>query len=197
MSSTLDATPVSPGGVSITSEAFASPFRLPPPYKPPPEVSSMSKSSTSVNPISGTGTAVESESAENYRDCINEFASAVSAIEPSRIVPKDGDKNIEESVSSPKPQTSDAKHKVERQISVESVENKENIARFSFSSGTPSTESTSSTSTEKAPSDAGTNTENPMSVKEATKKFNRMASEEEAKVISPQGKKKPEKVSQY
>ncbi|XP_055910766.1 ankyrin repeat domain-containing protein SOWAHA [Eupeodes corollae] len=183
-----DIVPSSPGAMSLVSEGLTSPFRQPPPYKPPPEVSS---------PIASKLPILQPESADNYRDCINEFAAAVRMIDsagrpreespPSETVAPGDDVKMQ-SVESEK---SAPAAKVKRENSIES-ENKENVVVRSPTSSLSETSSSMSmeNNNEKTSSDA----ENPMSVKEATRKFNRMASEEEAKIISPPTKKKPEKV---
>ncbi|XP_017043171.1 fibrous sheath CABYR-binding protein isoform X2 [Drosophila ficusphila] len=164
--------PSSPGGASLN---FDSPMRQPPPYKPPPMVTSP------------PGVSVSKEHQENYQDCVNEFTAAIERIDPARLEKQPADKPKDQE---PSKQTS-------RSNSIDVTDNKENIPRFSFSSEA-STESGSSEKLEKPdPSTRaaaeGDVAENPISVKEATRKFNRMASEEEAKIISPPAKKKPEK----
>lgn len=197
-----DSVPSSPGGVSLTSEiAAGSPFRQPPPYKPPPEVASP-LTKVSQTPAA-TGVAVQEENVNNYRDCVNEFTTAMSRIDPKRL---------ERQISENEPQTptpsategadnklKELEEKANRDKSVsransvdETAGNKENIPRFSFSSGSSATSTDGSGEKSSGPD---VETENPISVKEATRKFNRMASEEEAKIISPPSKKKPEKVS--
>ncbi|XP_046807660.1 ankyrin repeat domain-containing protein SOWAHC isoform X2 [Lucilia cuprina] len=193
-----DSVPSSPGGVSLTSDAVASsPYRQPPPYKPPPEVSSP-LTKVSQTPVA-TGVAVHTENVENYRDCVNEFTTAMSRIDPKRLERQ----SSENEPPTPTPQGEDNKRKeleekanreksVSRANSVdESGGNKENIPRFSFSSGSSATSTDGSGEKSSGPD---VDTENPISVKEATRKFNRMASEEEAKIISPPSKKKPEKL---
>lgn len=153
------------------------------------------------------GLAVHQEQVETYRECVNEFTAAMQRIDPARLVRQsdiekqneqdaetnangnaavdangNGNVNAEANVD---PDINGNAKSISRVNSVDEGNNKENIPRFSFSSGT----STDSSSAEKV--DAA---ENPISVKEATRKFNRMASEEEAKIISPPPKKKPEKV---
>ncbi|KAI8115612.1 Ankyrin repeat domain-containing protein SOWAHB [Lucilia cuprina] len=195
-----DSVPSSPGGVSLTSDAVASsPYRQPPPYKPPPEVSSP-LTKVSQTPVA-TGVAVHTENVENYRDCVNEFTTAMSRIDPKRLERQ----SSENEPPTPTPQGEDNKRKeleekanreksVSRANSVdESGGNKENIPRFSFSSGSSATSTDGSGEKSSGPD---VDTENPISVKEATRKFNRMASEEEAKIISPPSKKKPEKQQQ-
>ncbi|XP_034658563.1 ankyrin repeat domain-containing protein SOWAHC isoform X3 [Drosophila subobscura] len=165
--------PSSPGGGSITFEggSLASPMRQPPPYKPPPMVTS---------PLAGV--AVHKGQQDNYRECVDEFTAAIQRIDPARLERQPAEAKTEDEL----PVVSGS---VSRSNSVDETGNKENIPRFSFSSGA----STDSSAAEKVSSNEADAAENPMSVKEATRKFNRMASEEEAKIISPPAKKKPEK----
>ncbi|XP_055844857.1 ankyrin repeat domain-containing protein SOWAHB-like isoform X2 [Episyrphus balteatus] len=175
--------PSSPGAMSLVSEGLASPFRQPPPYKPPPEVSS---------PLAAKLPVLQPESADNYRDCINEFAAAVRLIDSAsrpreESPPAEKEETVDDDVKMKIAESEKVPAaKVRRENSIES-ENKENVVRSSISS---SDTFSSLENSEKTSSDA----ENPISVKEATRKFNRMASEEEAKIISPPTKKKPEKV---
>lgn len=168
--------------VSVTSftaiDKLNSPNREPPPYKPPPEVVKLN--------------AIESETKEQYRECVDEFKSAMNAFEARRgqrqgasapDKPSDSEVNsVVVAVVEPPPPTipprkrnSSASEKSAEMATVSraSDENKENVSA------------------------SRTNTlEKQISVKEATKKFNLIASEEEAnKVTSPPAKKKPEKVS--
>uniref|UniRef100_A0A1I8PM51 SOWAHA-C winged helix-turn-helix domain-containing protein n=1 Tax=Stomoxys calcitrans TaxID=35570 RepID=A0A1I8PM51_STOCA len=168
-----EAVPSSPGGVSLTSdEAMASPLRKPPPYIPPPEVST----TPTVAMYEGTPLApmVEITHATEDDDTIKtQSEGPADNIDGQKLEAK---ANEEKSVS--------------RVNSVDETANKENIPRFSFSSGSSATDSTDMGN---GTGDKSSDSENPMSVKEATRKFNRMASEEEAKIISPPTKKKPEK----
>ncbi|XP_017070946.1 fibrous sheath CABYR-binding protein-like isoform X2 [Drosophila eugracilis] len=165
--------PSSPGGGSLN---FDSPMRQPPPYKPPPMVTSP------------PAVSITKEHQENYQECVDEFTAAIKRIEPARLEKQPSIKSED-----PDPQE---KPPSSRSNSIDVTDNKENIPRFSFSSEA-STDSSSNEKPEKTdlntPSGEGDVAENPISVKEATRKFNRMASEEEAKIISPPAKKKPEK----
>uniref|UniRef100_A0A1I8Q934 SOWAHA-C winged helix-turn-helix domain-containing protein n=1 Tax=Stomoxys calcitrans TaxID=35570 RepID=A0A1I8Q934_STOCA len=169
-----EAVPSSPGGVSLTSdEAMASPLRKPPPYIPPPEVST----TPTVAMYEGTPLApmVEITHATEDDDTIKtQSEGPADNIDGQKLEAK---ANEEKSVS--------------RVNSVDETANKENIPRFSFSSGSSATDSTDMGN---GTGDKSSDSENPISVKEATRKFNRMASEEEAKIISPPTKKKPEKL---
>ncbi|XP_051861093.1 fibrous sheath CABYR-binding protein isoform X2 [Drosophila albomicans] len=193
--------PSSPGASSIVSmnDSVASPLRQPPPYKAPPEVQSPPVASAPVvsapvaappvaaPPAAATGVAVHREQVESYRECVNEFTVAMQRIDPARLeLQPTTTPEVEAEVETPK--KSEAKS-ISRGNSLDETANKENIPRFSFSSGA----STDSSAAEKVSGAEGDVAENPMSVKEATRKFNRMASEEEAKIISPPAKKKPEK----
>lgn len=169
--------PSSPGGASLN---FDSPMRQPPPYKPPPMVTSP------------PAVSIAKEHQENYQECVDEFTAAIKRIEPARLERRTSVKS-EDLDQQEKPE------KTSRSNSIDVIDNKENIPRFSFSSEASSASSTSIEKPEMAdptaPAAVGDVAENPISVKEATRKFNRMASEEEAKIISPPAKKKPEKVS--
>ncbi|TMW49229.1 hypothetical protein DOY81_005684 [Sarcophaga bullata] len=193
-----DSVPNSPGGVSMTSDAASSsPYRQPPPYKPPPEVFS-----TPLAPLAplATGVNVQAENVDNYRECVNEFTTAMSRIDAKRLerqpsdnetqTPTPQDVGEEESKLKELEEKANKEKSVSRANSVEASANKENIPRFSFSSGSSATSTEGSGEKSSGPD---VETENPISVKEATRKFNRMASEEEAKIISPPSKKKPEK----
>ncbi|XP_039149236.1 ankyrin repeat domain-containing protein SOWAHC isoform X2 [Drosophila simulans] len=167
--------PSSPGGASLN---FDSPMRQPPPYKPPPMVTSP------------PAVSIAKEHQENYQECVDEFTAAIKRIEPARLERRPSVKS-EDLDQQEKPE------KTSRSNSIDVIDNKENIPRFSFSSEASSASSTSIEKPEMsdptAPAAEGDVAENPISVKEATRKFNRMASEEEAKIISPPAKKKPEK----
>ncbi|XP_043068001.1 ankyrin repeat domain-containing protein SOWAHB-like [Drosophila bipectinata] len=173
------AEPSSPGGASLNLEASfsASPLRQPPPYKPPPMVTSP----MAAAPV--TGLTVSEEHQENYKDCVQEFAAAIQRIDPKRL-----EKQPEPEESTRPPPTS-----ASRSNSVDETANKENIPRFSFSSGASTDSSSAGEKSEGTTPETDTPENAIISVKEATRKFNRMASEEEAKIISPPAKKKPEK----
>uniref|UniRef100_A0A1A9WD49 SOWAHA-C winged helix-turn-helix domain-containing protein n=1 Tax=Glossina brevipalpis TaxID=37001 RepID=A0A1A9WD49_9MUSC len=172
-----ESTPSSPGATSITSDNEASsPFRQPPPYKPPPEVNS-----SVTMPTFTSGGTVETEIIENFRDCVDEFTSAMHQLDTKRQ-----ERQQFESLNKNRNEKNNCVEDNGSIVSDDST-NKENIPMFSFSSASTeiSTESGSSKS-----SGPEVNTENAISVKEATRKFNRMASEEEAKIISPSSQKK-------
>lgn len=198
-SGSSDSVPSSPGGVSITSDSvsISSPYRQPPPYKAPPEV--LSPVTKTITPTV-TGVVVQTENVENYRDCVNEFTTAMLRIDAKRVerqapdnepetpTPRQGEDNKTKELE----EKAKGEKSISRANSVDNTANKENIARFSFSSGSSATSTEESGGKSSGPD---VDTANPISVKEATRKFNRMASEEEAKVMSPPSKKKPEKVS--
>lgn len=198
-----DSVPSSPGGVSMTPDATSSsPYRQPPPYKPPPEVFSAPLAKIEQTPLA-TGINVHAENVDNYRECVNEFTTAMSRIDPKRLERQPSDNEAQ----TPTPQDVGDENKIKelqekaykeksvsRANSADVSANKENIPRFSFSSGSSATSTEGSGEKSSGPD---VETENPISVKEATRKFNRMASEEEAKIISPPSKKKAEKVSDF
>ncbi|XP_017843552.2 ankyrin repeat domain-containing protein SOWAHC isoform X4 [Drosophila busckii] len=170
--------------VISTPDVGVSPLRHPPPYKAPPEVN---QSPLPAKPIAAN-VGVNQVQLESYRDCVNEFTAVMQRIDPARLEIQPASKAAVD-LRSEETNTSTSVKSVSRANSVDESNNKENIPRFSFSSGA----STDSSTAEKL---SGTETDvadNPISVKEATRKFNRMASEEEAKVISPPAKKKAEK----
>ncbi|XP_020816950.1 ankyrin repeat domain-containing protein SOWAHC [Drosophila serrata] len=190
--------PSSPGGASLN---FDSPMRQPPPYKNPPMVTSPPAPASAPAPAppppapAVTGVTVNKEHQESYKDCVNEFTAAITRIDPRRLERQESTKAED---PEPIPQQATRSNSID-----DALANKENIPRFSFSSGA-STDSSSNEKPEVADETkpegggggggaTGEAAENPMSVKEATRKFNRMASEEEAKIISPPAKKKPEK----
>ncbi|XP_068158575.1 ankyrin repeat domain-containing protein SOWAHC isoform X2 [Drosophila tropicalis] len=133
------------------------------PCRPPPELKS-------------TKETMHQDQNENYRDSANKFAEPMQRNEIQPCI-DNVDSSTHRSVFGKKP--------------LDEGINAENISRFSFSSGA----SSDSSATDKVSgAEMGADeAENPISVKEATRKFNRMASEEEAKIISPSAKKKQEK----
>lgn len=151
------------------------PHKEPPPYKPPPK----------VMPHVYQGQ-------EKYNECVDEFKSALYAMQQNNT---DSGPSTSEYGSTPKlppklKSTKDDMNYSKQQMldntssalnnTNDNNENKENISDPSKSSVDTETEQT---------------LDKQISVKEATKKFNRIASEEEAsKIISPTAKKRPEKV---
>lgn len=166
---------------SASAQSFStadSPYREPPPYKPPPEVKI---------PV------LASETKEQYKDCVDEFKFALSSFGIAKSdVDHDDRQNVgivKDTVENDPPtppvlpprKRSNADKISEHSFDEKSEENKENTS-VDTSAGSKSSSRTNTL-------------EKQISVAEATKKFNRIASEEEAKVTSPPTKKKPEKVS--
>lgn len=155
-------------GGNDSTDVFNSPFRLPPPYKEPPRPQ-------------------DRQTTDNYRDCVNEFAAVVRQIDPNRIAEEK------------EPPALPPKNKpISRESSVNDDE-KETLSissGFTVSSGAPGITDSEKSSGEN--NGINSDVENPISVKEATRKFNRMASQEEAtKILSPPNKKKVDKVSVF
>lgn len=204
---------------SKSSESL-SPYKEPPPYKPPPKVMHHAY-----------------QNQEKYGECVDEFRSALHAmghtnrfddnadgggghqfIESAEAAPKLPPKlkssndeanymkqqqqvydlpsvkmNLQPQAQTgsvpppppplPLPQSSSALPMSNRPI--EHSEDKENVSELPLKQQLPSSDL-----------DTGRTLDKQISVKEATKKFNKIASEEEAsKIISPTAKKRPEKVS--
>uniref|UniRef100_A0A0A1WSM5 Ankyrin repeat domain-containing protein SOWAHC n=1 Tax=Zeugodacus cucurbitae TaxID=28588 RepID=A0A0A1WSM5_ZEUCU len=169
-----EAVPSSPSGMSVISEnAIVSPMRQPPPYVPPPEVAVPDKNCGCLDQIVEVATIETSKTAQE------------ALVEPEKDVAakKNPEENHELEVEKRLKAISKESHK----------ENKENIPRFSFSSEGSATSLSSKSSKDTIDSDVDPPGSN-VSVKEATRKFNRLVSEEEAKaaVVSPSGKKKIE-----
>ena len=178
----------SSSGISAMETSLNSPFREPPPYKPPP-------------PVLGV------ETKDQYKVCVDEFKSAINAFESRQLKKVDpivGSASVSERQKSlsressvdeaapvipPRKRSSASEKSVNDFVKSEPEvtgmfpeDNKEN------DNGSGIVESGSRTGT----------LEKQISVKEATKKFNLIVAEEEAKVItSPPAKKKPEKVSAF
>ncbi|XP_023036723.2 ankyrin repeat domain-containing protein SOWAHC isoform X2 [Drosophila willistoni] len=133
------------------------------PCRPPPEQTSAKET-------------VHQDQNENYRDCVNKFSESMQ---------RNGFQPCIDYVDSSKNNSVFSRNPLDEAITAE------NISRFSFSSEA----SSDSSATDKVSgAELGADeSENPISVKEATRKFNRMASEEEARIISPSAKKKQEK----
>lgn len=160
-------------GVSSPVSTPGSPYRDPPPYKPPPKVMQHAYMNQ-----------------QKYGECVDEYKSALRSMGRAAAVDED-DIDAVSVVSEPpppelppKPKASKDDANARKQEEIE-MEEKENIPA-ELSSVTDKLNEAERTRT----------LEKQISVKEATKKFNRIASEEEAsKVTSPPTKKKPEKVS--
>jgi hypothetical protein len=186
--------------MSMSSDLGDSPSRQPPPYRPPPQFPSAPSSPAIIHhqPVPASMTTVglpilEPQTKVSYKDCVNEFQQAMSSFMDSNRVDVTSRKNsfeqiIEEQTPPslpPRKRTSIDHRSISRENSIEQAserdENKENI-------GSPDpVVAVTSPETD----------ENKISVREAMMKFNRYASEEEAKVPSPLSKanKKLEKVS--
>lgn len=170
--------------------ANCSPYREPPPYKPPPKV-----------------LPYANQNQQQYKECVDEFKSALSAIggrrtdsgggsvsdepinmETMSVAKDDHSEKMDSPPEIPPKLKQGARGSLSREQSMDSNdgvrpddpnENKENLPMTPL----------------KEHSEHSRTLDKQISVKEATKKFNRIASEEEAnKIISPPGKKKPEKV---
>uniref|UniRef100_A0A0K8V925 Ankyrin repeat domain-containing protein SOWAHC n=1 Tax=Bactrocera latifrons TaxID=174628 RepID=A0A0K8V925_BACLA len=166
--------PSSPGGMSVISEsAILSPMRQPPPYVPPPEVAAADNNCGCLDQIVEVATIETSKTAQ----------TALAESETEALTKKNPEENHELEVEKRLKAISKESHK----------ENKENIPRFSFSSDGSATSLSSKSSKDTIDSDIDPPGSN-VSVKEATRKFNRLVSEEEAKaaVVSPSAKKKAE-----
>ncbi|XP_055307124.1 uncharacterized protein LOC129571356, partial [Sitodiplosis mosellana] len=152
-------------------------YKEPPPYKPPPKVLLHAY-----------------KNQEKYSECVDEFRSALYSIGCQRNNADSGTSKPEQAYPENPPKCKSTKDDVnysKRQM-LEATPAKSNI----------STENTESVDKENVFDSAKTSfaldaertLDKQISVKEATKKFNRIASEEEAsKIISPNAKKKPEK----
>lgn len=180
------------GGRSNSDESADSP-KEPPPYKPPPRVMLRAY-----------------QNQEKYGECVDEFKSALVQIgrqmrgepdEPSgaghlepneaaapRLPPKS--KSLKDEANYTKQQLLDATP----------TKSMAAADKSGASAGQPPVPShdfgeDKENVSEMAPGTPARTLDKQISVKEATKKFNRIASEEEAsKIISPTAKKKPEKV---
>lgn len=188
--------------VSVSSDYGESPSRMPPPYRLPPQFPSAPSSPSIQQPVPASMTTVglpilEAQTKDQYKDCVNEFQQAMAgfldsnrADSASRVDVTSRKNSFEQIIDEqtppslpPRKRTSIDHRSISRENSIEQTDrddNKENVQ---------SPDSATSAETD----------ENKMSVREAMKKFNRYASEEEAKVPSPLSKaaKKPEKVSLF
>lgn len=180
--------------VSMSSDIESSPARQPPPYRAPPQVSPAPLTSSVPASMTTVGLPIlEPQTKTQYKECVDEFKQAVSSfMDTNRAVERvdvTSRKNSFEQIIEdnspptlpPRKRSSIDSRSLSRENSLDQSEkedfNKENMQ---------STDSINALETE----------ENKISVKEAMIKFNRYASEEDAKIPSPMGKnKKPEKVS--
>lgn len=168
------------------SGGIGSPFRGdPPPYKPPPEVQKLR--------------VIESETKEQYRECVDEFKSALSAFDKRNGVVDDNVKSDVSDVVPPPPvipprkrNSSSASADAMMAASVAASNRMEVVVDKENAENVPPPQQD-----DKVASSRTNTLEKQISVKEATKKFNLIASEEEANklITSPPAKKKPEKVS--
>lgn len=188
---------MSPVSMVSMSDFGDSPSRNPPPYRPPPQAfsppapSSPAISSHVPASMHTVGLPIlEPQTKVQYKDCVNEFQQAMSSFLDSNRVDVASRKNSFEQIIEehqtppslpPRKRTSIDHRSISRENSVEQApdDNKENMT------------------VPDAPMSAAENEENKMSVREAMMKFNRYASEEEAKIPSPLSKpsRKLEKVS--
>ncbi|CAO1306834.1 unnamed protein product [Diamesa tonsa] len=180
--------------VSMSSDIESSPARQPPPYRAPPQVSPAPLTTSVPASMTTIGLPIlEPQTKTQYKECVDEFKQAVSSfMDTNRAVERvdvTSRKNSFEQIIEdnspptlpPRKRSSIDSRALSRENSLDQSEkedfNKENMQ---------STDSINALETE----------ENKISVKEAMIKFNRYASEEDAKIPSPMGKnKKPEKVS--
>jgi hypothetical protein len=182
--------------MSVSSDLGDSPSRQPPPYRLPPQFPSAPPSPSIHQPVPASMTTVglpilEVQTKVQYKDCVNEFQQAMTNFMENRVDVASRKNSFEQIIDEqqtppslpPRKRTSVDRHSISRENSVEQPverdDNKENIQQ----------DPVAATSLE--------NDENKISVKEAMMKFNRYASEEEAKIPSPLSKpgKKQEKVS--
>lgn len=184
--------------VSMSSDMGDSPCRMPPPYRAPPQFSS-APSSPAIShqqPIPSSMTTVglpilEANTKVQYKECVNEFQQAMSNFLDNRVDVASRKNSFEQIIEDqtppslpPRKRASVDHRSISRENSIEQSEKDDNKENFQASD--PLTASF-----------VGETDENKISVKEAMMKFNRYASEEEAKVPSPLSKaaRKPEKVS--
>ncbi|CRL00307.1 CLUMA_CG013580, isoform A [Clunio marinus] len=179
--------------MSMSSDFGDSPSRIPPPYRQPPQFPTTPPINQSVPPSMTTVglPIVEPQAKVQYKECVNEFQQVMSNFLDQNRVDVTSRKNSFEQIiedqtppSLPPRKRSSVDHRsISRENSVEhSIKddnNKENCQVFDSVPALP-------TETD----------ENKISVKEAMMKFNRYASEEEAKIPSPLSKanKKTEKI---
>lgn len=174
-----------------------SPYKEPPPYKPPPKVMMHAY-----------------QNQEKYSDCVDEFRSALNAMghqqnrfddQPDGGVNPLASEPLDTAPLAPKlpPKLKSAKDDANymKQQMLDSTPTKASLPTPHIDDCSDDKENDnlselpSKTSTD---FDAKRTLDKQISVKEATKKFNKIASEEEAsKIISPTAKKRPEKVSDY
>lgn len=156
-------------------------YKEPPPYKPPPKVLLHAY-----------------KNQEKYGECVDELKSALHAFGCQQNNANSGTSTPDptymasENPSNSKTTKDDVNYSKRQMLEV-------TPAKSSFSAqntGSEDKENVSVSTKKSYALDVERTLDKQISVKEATKKFNRIASEEEAsKIISPNAKKKPEKVS--
>lgn len=166
-----------------------SPYKEPPPYKPPPKVILHAY-----------------KNQQKYGECVDEFKSALSAIGRRHNDSDDIDNDCAAAMSvnanyaaaapelvpklPPKSKPFKDDLNLSKQIAIEES------AKESVNDGNEDKENIADLPVSTASADHMRTLDKQISVKEATKKFNKIASEEEAsKITSPPAKKKPEKVN--
>lgn len=160
-------------------------YKEPPPYKPPPKVMLHAY-----------------QDQEKYRDCVDEFKSALHAIGCQQNNADIGTSIPEQTYMTSKlpPKLKSTKDDVNysKQQMLETASSKSNFSIINTgNTGSEDKENVSEPSKIPFAPDTERTLDKQISVKEATKKFNRIASEEEAsKIISPNAKKRSEKVSE-
>lgn len=177
--------------MSMISDLGDSPSRQPPPYRLPPQMSPSPVVHQNVQPsMTAVGLPIlEVQTKVQYKECVNEFQHAMNNFMESRVDVTSRKNSFEQIIDEqtppslpPRKRASVDHRSISRENSVDQStdreDNKENV--------------------QQDPTAASFETdENKISVREAMMKFNRYASEEEAKVPSPLSKpgKKQEKVS--
>ncbi|XP_050093871.1 uncharacterized protein LOC126576607 [Anopheles aquasalis] len=181
MSSSLTMSPASRSFAPL-SDAEGSPMRQPPPYRPPPVVSQSSPRRNSSDYVR-SGSEIS-------------FGSDFSSVDLKKMHPAlMRNDSIEAQVLSRKHSVELAKEEGEAPPAIPprkkiSESGRSSVDESSTMALPDSNENKENMAGEK--SEAATD-ENKLSVKEKMMKFNRFASEEEAKIPSPIGKKKPDK----
>ncbi|XP_049295097.1 uncharacterized protein LOC125770003 isoform X1 [Anopheles funestus] len=215
-SGTESPAPMSPASRSygmLPSDGEASPMRQPPPYRPPPIVSpdtvsyqgsprgsiALNRRNSSDYIRSGSEISFGSEFASVDGRKMNALLVRSNSND-TRPLPPDGGRKLSVDMLSPydegvPPAIPPRKRMSESGGSIASNSRQSSIDEKSASSvsetQSENKENVAVATTED--SNAVTSEENKLSVKEKMMKFNRFASEEEAKIPSPIGKKKPDK----
>lgn len=175
-------TPVKLYAPGVDALASSSPYLTPPPYKPPPPAPQQQQS-TPTAPVPGN---VSSNTQEQYRECVDEFKWALNAFSSTKTDDSAAVAGPADVPGLPAvPAHAGSAAVVERKLSAnDSVANgdsevmdnrdKENaVPGEQSANGRPAT------------------LEKQISVREATKKFNQIASEEEVKLVTSPPAKKP------